>query len=119
MAEETLNIVKMREALESLTQHFCKNCPDNGPYGCESEAGHFEFLCPKLKQARAALSAPPRNCDRFADELDAQLEFLNDVWLIAVDRDTMLERDKFENWPELVKSSYAKWLLAEVVGETK
>lgn len=76
--EETLNIVKMREALESLTQHFCKNCPDNGPYGCESEPGHFEFLCPKLKQARTALSAPPRNCDLYESVDDAWTAFCKD-----------------------------------------
>ena len=74
----------------------------------------------ELKQiAESALSAPPRNCDRFADELDAQIEFLNAVWLIYVTKDTMLEEDKFENWTEEMKSKYAKWLYAEAKGETK
>jgi hypothetical protein len=51
---------KVREALENIVNHFCANCPNNGPGGCElSEAeSRFQFLCCKLKQARAALSEP-------------------------------------------------------------
>lgn len=120
-SEPVGNNAKMREALENITLHFCKNCPNNGPDGCElSEAeGRFEFLCHKLKQARAALAEPRRNCDRFVDELDAQIEFLNDVWLISVTKDTMLERDKFENWTEEMKSRYANWLFAKAKGVAK
>ena len=62
--------------------------------------------------ARTALSAPARNCDRFADETDAQIAFLNEVWLISVTKETALERDRFENWTDEMKSTYAKWLLA-------
>lgn len=64
----------------------------------------------------AALAAPARNCDRFADEMDAQLAFLNDVWLISVEKETMLERDKFENWTEQMKTCYGRWLLAPAEG---
>lgn len=70
-----LNGAKCREALENITLHFCKNCPNNGPDGCElSEAeGRFEFLCHNLKQARAALSAPPEPIGNTAKMHDALL----------------------------------------------
>ena len=51
------------------------------------------------------------NCDRFNDALDAQIAFLNEVWLISVDRGSMLERDKFENWTPDMKTRYAGWLM--------
>ena len=69
----------------------------------------------------AALAKPPRNCDRFADELDAQIAFLNEVWLISVTKESLLEHDKFENWTDEMKARYAAWLLAPATakeGET-
>jgi hypothetical protein len=57
-------------------------------------------------------AAPPRNCDCFASELDAQVEFLNEVWLISVTKETMIERDRFENWTDEMRSAYASWLFA-------
>lgn len=38
-----------------------------------------------LDECRDALATLPRNCDRFPSELDAQLAFLNEVWLISDD----------------------------------
>ena len=61
--------------------------------------------------AKASLATTPRNCDRFTDETDAQIAFLNEVWLISVTKETALERDKFENWTDEMRSRYAKWLL--------
>lgn len=61
---------------------------------------------------QSVLATPPRNCDLYANELDAQLAFLNDVWLISVNKNTMLETDKFENWTEEMKTRYGRWLLA-------
>ena len=103
------NQMKIREALEFVA-HM-----DDYPYTT------YDVLV-AVQKARDALAEPPRNCDRFADELDAQLAFLNEVWLISVDRETMLERDKFENWTDEMRSRYAKWLLApaaEQKGEVK
>lgn len=65
----------------------------------------------------AAHSAPARNCDRFADETDAQLAFLNEVWLISVDRESMLERDRYENWTDEMRARYGQWLLAPAAQE--
>ena len=64
--------------------------------------------------AEKVLSKPPRNCDKYEEELDAQIAFLNDVWLISVDKETLLERDKFENWTDEMRSDYARWLMAPV-----
>lgn len=64
---------------------------------------------------KCALSRAPRNCDRFVDELDAQLAFLNEEWLIDVNRKTMLVRDQFENWTCYMRSRYARWLMAPAV----
>jgi hypothetical protein len=100
------NAAKMREALERINSLCGIGVVDVSSFEIGS-------ICD------AALSAPPRNCDRFADELDAQLAFLNEVWLIFVTKDTMLEKDKFENWTEEMKSIYAKWLFAEAEEENK
>ena len=51
----------------------------------------------------------PRNCDRFATETDAQIAFLNEVWLISVSN---LDRDPFDGWTNEMKSAYSKWLFA-------
>ena len=72
-----------------------------------------------INKGAAALAAPARNCDRFDDELDAQLEFLNEVWLISVDRDTMLERDRIDNWTREMCLGYAKWLMAKAEGSAE
>ena len=91
------SIAAMREALE-----YVKDRMD----------GWWEYV-EVSEKVESALSKPPRNCDRFDDELDAQLAFLNEEWLISVDRATMLERDKFENWTDEMRSAYARWLMAK------
>lgn len=68
--------------------------------------------CDAVFAGRAALAVPSRNCDRFVNELDAQLAFLNEVWLISVDKETMLEQDKYENWTDEMRKRYSRWLLA-------
>jgi len=60
------NAAAMREALEELVNHHCRNCPDDTQYGCGVNIGGLlGFKCSLLKQARAALSAPERNCDKY------------------------------------------------------
>lgn len=107
----------MREALEFAVKQLIAAIED------DSLGGNILYLAGCMRtvanKCKSALSAPARNCDRFADELDAQIEFLNDIWIISVTKDTMLERDKFENWTEEMKSIYAKWLFAEAKGEAK
>ena len=55
-----------------------------------------------------ATRSPVRNCDRFSDETEAQVAFLNEVWLISV---TNLKDDPFDEWTPEMKARYAKWLL--------
>lgn len=101
--------IEVRDALEACVIDMCTYCRAEARAlglppcldGCETQ-----------KMARKALSRPVRNCDRFGDELDAQLAFLNEEWLISVSRETMLERDKFENWTCYMRSCYARWLMA-------
>lgn len=79
----------------------------------KTQNGGYEEMANAFEKVKAALYEPMRNCDRFADELDAQLAFLNEVWLISVDRETMLERDKYENWSDEMRTVYGRWLLAQ------
>lgn len=114
---EGVNAAAMREALVAVKKSI-------DGIGASSLDGDPEILMMSLTQVCArlssrierALSAPPRNCDRFADELDAQLAFLNKVWLISVERETMLERDKFKNWSGEMKTRYGRWLFAHEEG---
>ena len=97
------NAAAIRSALEDLV------------YNIEIRSAAYDIFSIVDKKtwldAKAALKEPPRNCDRFRDELDAQIAFLNEIWLISVDRKTMLEKDKFDNWTDLMKARYASWLL--------
>lgn len=108
------NQLKMREALE-LVRLYISNGPEE-----ESRAyvknGQIEmlFALEVLDTISAALSATPRNCDMFSDETEAQLKFLNDVWLVSSDKESMLERHRIENWTEEMLLRYARWLLAPV-----
>lgn len=92
---ELANIAEMRKALESVLDDYAEECPI-------------------ADMVRDALSDPYRNCDRFTDELDAQIAFLNEVWLISVSKETMIEKDKFENWTEQMKERYGRWLMEQV-----
>lgn len=101
--------IEALDALKACLVDMCKYC------SAEARAlGLHPCLdgCETQKMAMRALARPIRNCDRFGDELDAQLAFLNEEWLISVSRETMLERDKFENWTNEMRSRYARWLMA-------
>jgi len=94
------NVKAMRDALLNIQEYAAAMDVDDGN------------VLAILDACRDALSAPARNCDRFADDTDAQIAFLNEVWLISVDRETMLARDKYENWSDEMRTRYGKWLLA-------
>ena len=55
-----------------------------------------------------ALHSKVLNCDRFNDETEAMVAFLNEVWLISV---TNLKHDPFDEWTPEMKARYAKWLM--------
>lgn len=103
--QESGNAAEMREALEAALR-FIGNL-EIEPYSPLDEAAS------ELRQRiMDAIYATARNCDRFADETDAQIAFLNEAWLISVDRKTMLVRDKYENWSDEMRAKYGRWLLA-------
>lgn len=69
------------------------------------------MFCSAVNKARRVLGFRAElNKDRFLTDLDAQIAFLNEAWLISVDKETMLERDKIENWTDHMKSAYYDWL---------
>lgn len=98
------NAAAIREALEKIAHYAEDMCRMDDPYSADWR------ICADI--ARKALSLPPRNCDRFADELDTQLAFLNEVWLISIDRETMTEQDEYDNWTDEMRKRYGIWLLA-------
>lgn len=107
------NAAAMREALVAVK----KSIDDIGKSSLDCDPiilmAALTQVCARLSsRIERALSAPARNCDRFVDETDAQIAFLNEVWLISVDRETMLARDKYENWSDEMRTRYGKWLLA-------
>lgn len=99
------NGAKTREALE-LFAHM----NDDGYWNGSAQ------ICNVVAKAQAALAAPPRNCDRFANETAAQIAFLNEECLINV---TSLDADPFDSWTILMKYRYVKWLFAEAEGGVK
>jgi hypothetical protein len=64
----------------------------------------------KFRKEKVSPTTQSRNCDVYRDETDAQLKFLNDVWLVSADRESVLDRHKLENWTEEMLMSYARWL---------
>ena len=107
---EVSNVKAMREALEFADREL-RAATEDDRYGDD-----LVYLVGCMREVasacRAALSAPQRNCDRFVDELDAQLAFLNEVWLISIGRETMTEQDAYENWTDEMRARYGRWLLA-------
>lgn len=104
------NAAAMRAAVAEVVRQMTNEITDLSHV--PSSAGTVMALTWYRGLLKKAIEKPSRNCDRFADELDAQLAFLNEVWLISVDHDTMLERDKYENWTDEMKARYGRWLLA-------
>lgn len=79
---EASNVKAMREALEFAEYEFCAR-------------GLFDAS----RQMAAALSAPPRNCDRFSNANEALEAFANEKG------ETLIE--------------FVRWLFAEAKGESK
>lgn len=104
------NQQKMREALEEAREALIFYSGLRLPAHLNDVKVHDV-----LADIETARSATPRNCDRFADEIDAQIAFLNEVWLISVDREIMLDLDKYENWTDEMRKRYGRWLLAPAV----
>ena len=78
--EKTLavcNFAALRDALNLCVDEMCARCRDlakaqGNPMPCLNG-------CEPVRKAKAALAAPPRNCDRFKDALDAWDAY--DAWV--------------------------------------
>lgn len=87
------NNANCREALEKFVQ----------AYGHE-KCVHTTLLAEAYEDAKVALSAPPRNCDRFSNIREASIAFNNEC---PVDRDNIRTM------------TFNEWLFAEAKGEAK
>ena len=112
---EIANVAELRKALEIVRDAHYVETDNNGDsyegFCVEADDGTGR---PIICVVESALGNPYRNCDRFVDELDAQIAFLNEVWLISVSKENMIEKDRFENWTEQMKERYGRWLMEHV-----
>ena len=106
---ELENVALMRDVLSRCEKYLSAVIRDNLIYENEVDGMNTSDLADDAWEALHKWKL--RNCDRFVDELDAQLAFLNEVWLISVSKETMLEHDKFEEWTEEMKTRYGRWLM--------
>lgn len=76
MSKETVNEAATREALEELNELF-----DSGVLGTHSDmtADEMEKVDELYFKTKAALSEPPRNCDKFRDVNTAYNQFMSYV----------------------------------------
>lgn len=109
MEKDIANVAQMRDVLSKCEKYLSAVIRDSLIYENEVDGLNTSDLADDAWDA--IHKSKIRNCDRFVDELDAQLAFLNEVWLISVSKETMLERDKFEEWTEEMKTGYARWLM--------
>lgn len=104
-------IAFLRNQAMQMKLESSPHCKNIQPIDVDMLAVVYDVLADRLAELTAS-PKPARNCDRFSSGDAAQIAFLNEVWLISVTKETMLERDKFENWTDERKTLYAKWLFA-------
>ena len=74
------NAAKLREALERLHERALMDLYENA-FVADTSRNYKEFIKRTIKIAESVLSAPPRNCDRFATFDDARNTFFADYML--------------------------------------
>ena len=95
------NASALREATENIERvaRFCAEMPRHTP-GYPTDAERADVLYSRIKElgrvARAALSAPARNCDRFQTAKDALDAFIREKKIKKEDVDNMNLRDFFD-----------------------
>ena len=97
------NAAKMLKALERLRERALMDLYENA-FVADPSGNYKEFIKRTIKIAESVLSAPPRNCDRFATLDDARNAFFADYV------------------PDETRSSatvFAIWLFDKAKGETK
>ena len=92
------NASAMREALELVLRFLQWMYAQEG----ENAATSKVQIADKIDRVIFALSAPPRNCDRFNNEMEMQFAFLAELLSMGINGASLEE--------------YSKWLLAEAKG---
>ena len=87
------NAAAMRKALDGMLILACGICANKN--GCED--GRIE-RCGLVKKARAAIAAPPRNCDFYDTKTDAETGFVEETG----------EDDRAQHYWQV----FANWLFA-------
>lgn len=78
----------LREALVGLIDGICFHCDLSGDCKCAP--------CEKMQKAKAALAAPPRNCNRFCSVEQAKAAYCMEVRRVMIwDGD---KSERFERW---------------------
>ena len=104
-SEQIGNVGKLRNALSRTHTWLGVLIRDSRPGdGCSQCIGASDLA----DDVYDALNSPARNCDRFSDETEAMVAFLNEVWFISV-KD--LKEHPFYEWTPVGKERYAKWLM--------
>ena len=98
---EANNINAMREALEKCTNELCEHCKKAYELKFRAQVC-CESWCDTVRIAKAALAAPPRNCDRFATWEEAMQSF----------RRLALHEKPLALWLGSEIEGFARWLFA-------
>ena len=106
------NAAAMREALDMLLGLFDSGLVEYSDSCDTSDTAQIQYV---IDKAEAALSAPPRNCDRFATAKEAGEAFISETCENPCGYCTV--SDECHN--PLVHECGIDWLFAEVKGEMK
>lgn len=106
---ELANVAKMRDVLSKCEKYLSAVIRDSLIYENEVDGLNTSDLADDAWDA--IHKSKIRNCDRFVDELDAQIAFLNEIGQLSVSKETITETEMFENWTERMKEVYGRWLM--------
>lgn len=106
---ELANVAQMRDVLSKCEKYLSAVIRDN--LICENEVDGLNTSDLADDAWDAIHKSEIRNCDRFVDELDAQIAFLNKVGQLSLSRETITGTEMFENWTERMKERYGRWLM--------
>ena len=117
-AEMRKTLIKVRSAICHFARYQCQSLSwekSNIQANCCDVLCSWRDLCDAKTAINAALSAPPRNCDRFATAKEAGEAFISEACENPCGNCTV--SDECHN--PLVHECGIDWLFAKAKGETK